>query len=136
MNKTLKVILFFGGTFVVFFFLFTWLFGSKYGPESEPDFITTPYQIEEEYQLNAINAREKYDGKLIGLRNIEVIKIAESLTGVPQVIIPGGRIYFQKKSSVENLSPGDRISCNAVLSVIGGYDCQFEPCYNIEKVSE
>jgi hypothetical protein len=32
----------------------------------------------------AFNAREKYSGKLIGLRNVEVIKITESLNGVPQ----------------------------------------------------
>jgi hypothetical protein len=136
MNKTLKLSIIIGTAIIICFLYITWLFGSKYGPDSKPDYITTPIQIEEEYQLNAVNAREKYEGKLIGLRNVEVLKIAESLTGVPQVIIPGGRIYFQKKSSVENLSPGDKISCNAVLSVIGGYDCQFEPCYNIEKVGE
>jgi hypothetical protein len=133
MKPAVRNILVFVITLIIGYFFFTWLFSSKYGPESEPDFIISPYQIEEEYQLNAVKAKEKYSGKLIGLRNIQVLKISESLTGVPQVIIPGGRIYFQKASSVENLVPGDRISCNAVLSVIGGFDCQFEPCYNIKK---
>lgn len=135
MNKYIKYTLIFIVVFSATFFIIRFLFGSKYGPDSTPEYITTPFVIEDEYQLNAIAAKNKYYGKLIGLRNVTVLKIAESLTGVPQVIIPGGRIYFRKKSSVENLLPGDKISCNAVLSVIGSYDCQFEPCYNIKKVN-
>lgn len=128
-----KNILIFIISFGVFLPVFLYLFLPKYGANSEPDFVMTAKEIGQEYQINAISAREKYSGKLIGLRNVLVLQIAESLTGVPQVVIPGGRIYFAKKSSVADLVPGDHISCNAVLSVINGYDCQFEPVYNTKK---
>ncbi len=131
-----KLILYAFGFLAVFSTVYyggMYLLDDGYDEHSKPDYTISASELCNAYSKNAIAAKEKYENKLIHLENVEVQKISESLTGVPQVIIPGGRIYFSNESSVRDLEPGDFISCNAILSVINEYDCQFEPCYKIEK---
>ncbi|MEN9994072.1 MAG: tRNA anti-like [Bacteroidota bacterium] len=131
-----KIILYAFGFLAVFssvYFGGMYLLDDGYDENSKPDYTISASEICNAYSINAIAAKEKYENKLIHLENVQVQEISESLTGVPQVIIPGGRIYFTKGSSVRDLEPGDYITCNAILSVINDYDCQFEPCYNLEK---
>ena len=107
--------------------------GSGYDEDSEPDFTMAVTHLCDEYATNKVAANEKYDGKLFLLKDIIVGQVSTSLTGVPQVIIDGGRIYFEDKEDVIDLKPGQKITVKAVLSVGSKYDCQFEPAWIIKK---